>query len=160
MRTFSVLAMICLVALAGCSSQKKVYSANGSTVTRDTNNNTVTVQNKEGSMTMGKNAVDPGKLGMPIYPGATQTEGGMSVTSRTGSGQMASLTTPDSFDKVYQWYKSHLPAGAEKMKFGSGDNAVAEFVTGTPKRGDTQSMVMLTQKRGVTDIIVSKGTNR
>jgi hypothetical protein len=136
-----------------------MYSANGNTVTRDTANNTVTVQNKQGSMTVGKNAVDPAKLGVPIYPGATQAEGAMSVTSKNGSGQMTSFESNDSFEKVYQWYKSRMPAGAEKMKLGSGDSAVAEFVTGDPKPGDVQTMVMLSQKNGVTNIIVSKGTN-
>jgi outer membrane murein-binding lipoprotein Lpp len=160
MRILSALAIAAVIVLAGCSSQKKVYSANGTTVTRDTASNTVTMQNKEGSMTVGKNAVDPAKLGVPIYPGATQSEGGMSVTSKTGSGQMASFTSPDSFDKVYRWYKSRLPAGAEKMKFGSGDNSVVEFVTGSVKPGEIQTMVMVSQKKDVTDIIVSRGTNR
>jgi hypothetical protein len=160
MRNFVVLAMAATIVLAGCSSQKKVYSANGNTVTHDSANNTVTVQNKQGVMTLGKNAVDPVKLGVPIYPGATQGEGAMSVTSKTGSGQMASFESSDSFDKVYQWYKSRMPAGAEKMKFGNGDSAVAEFVTGGTKSGQMQTMVMLSQKKGITNIIVSKGTNR
>lgn len=159
MRNLVLLAMAATIVLAGCSSQKKVYTANGNTVTRDAANNTVTVQNKQGSMVLGKNAVDPAKLGVPIYPGATQGEGAMSVTSKTGSGQMASFESSDSFDKVYQWYKGRMPAGSEKMKFGNGDNAVAEFVTGGEKPGDLQTMVMLSQKKDVTNIIVSKGTN-
>lgn len=159
MRNIALLAMTAILILAGCSSQKKVYSANGNTVTRDTANNTVTVQNKQGSMILGKNAVDPAGLGVPIYPGATQGEGAMSVTSKTGSGQMASFESGDSFEKVYQWYKSRMPAGSEKMKFGSGDSAVAEFVTGGTKPGQLQTMVMLSEKKGSTDIIVSKGTN-
>src|SRR5690242_14847910 len=50
---------------------------------------------------------------VPKYPGAvTQYSGTSSSMGQTARGTVA--TTDDSFDKVYAWYQSHLPAGSEK----------------------------------------------
>jgi hypothetical protein len=160
MRGAVLIVMAAAIALAGCSSSHKVYSSHGTTVTTDTDQKTVTVQSSEGTMKMGKNVVDPATLGVPIYAGATQDEGGLSVSGAKGSAQMTSFETPDSFDKVYSFYKSKLPAGSEKMKISSGDSSVAEFVTGSDKPGEVQTMVMISKKGDKTSIVVSKGTNQ
>lgn len=159
MRGVALVLMAAVIVLAGCSSSKKVYSGNGTTVTTDTNDKTVTVQSSEGTMKMGKDVVDPASLGVPIYAGATQDEGALSVTGAKGSAQMTAFTTPDSFDKVYDFYKSKMPAGSQKMKIDEGDSSVAEFVTGSEKPGDVQTMVMISKKGDKTSIVVSKGTN-
>ncbi len=156
MRLF-VLALAAAFVLAGCSSQKKVYSGNGTTVTTDSNQKTVTVQSSEGTMTMGKGVVDAAKLGVPLYAGATQDEGALSVTGARGSAQMATFTTSDPFEKVYGFYKSKMPAGSEKMKVEQGDSSVAEFVTGSGKPGEAQTMVMIGRKAGKTSIVITKG---
>lgn len=158
MRRVLLVAVAAAIVLAGCST-KKVYTANGATVTTDSSQKTVTVQSSDGTMKMGKDVVDPASLGVPIYAGATQEEGGLSVTGAKGSAQMTSFTTPDSFDKVYEFYKSKLPAGSEKMKMEEGDSSVAEFVTGSDKPGEMQTMVMISKKGDQTSIVVTKGTN-
>lgn len=76
-----------------------------------------------------------------------------------GSAQMTAFTSSDSFDKVYQFYHSKMPAGSEKMKADSGDSSVAEFVTGSDKPGEVQTMVMISKKGDKTAIVVTKGTN-
>ncbi len=149
-----------VIALAGCSSSKKVYTSNGATVTTDTKQNTVTVQSSEGTMKMGKDVVDPASLGVPIYAGATQDEGALSVSGDKGSAQMTAFTTPDSFDKVYEFYHGKMPAGSEKMKMDEGDSSVAEFVTGSDKPGEMQTMVMISKKGDKTSIVITKGMNR
>lgn len=154
-----VVAMAVLMVLAACSSSKKVYSGNGTTVTTDSNEKTVTVRSSEGTMTMGKGVVDAASLGVPIYAGATQDEGAFSVTGAKGSAQMIAFTTSDSFENVYQFYHSKMPAGSEKMKVDSGDSSVAEFVTGSDKPGEVQTMVMISKKGDKTAIVVTKGTN-
>jgi hypothetical protein len=148
------------IALTACSSSKKVYTANGTTVTTDTSQKTVTVQSREGTMKMGKGVVDVASLGVPIYDGASQDEGALSVTGAKGSAQMAAFTTPDSFDKVYAFYKNKLPAGSEKMKVDEGDSSVAEFVTGGGKAGETQTMVMISKKGDKTSIVITKGNQQ
>ena len=160
MQRVLVLLLTGVIVLAGCSSSKKVYTANGATVTTDTHENTVTVQSSEGTMKMGNDAVDVASLGVPIYSGAKQDEGAVSVSGEKGSAQMTAFTTDDSFDKVYQFYHSKMPAGSEKMKLNQGESSIAEFVTGSDKPGDVQTMVMLSIKDRKTSIVITKGTNR
>lgn len=148
------------IALAACSSNKKVYTSNGTTVTTDTSQKTVTVQSSEGTMKMGKDVVDVASLGVPIYAGATQDEGALSVTGAKGTAQMAAFTTSDPFDKVYGFYKSKLPSGSEKMKVDEGDSSVAEFVIGSGKAGEMQTMVMISKKGDKTAIVVTKGNQQ
>src|SRR5579863_4735640 len=109
---------VCLAAalLAGCSSHKQTFTTGQGTTTVQTNDNnkTVTVTTNQGTTTFGAN-VDVSKLGLPVYPGSTKNEGGIAGTSAQGSGQVVALSTADSFDKVYQWYRSHMPAGSETM---------------------------------------------
>lgn len=160
MQKILIVALAAVIALAGCSSNKKVYSSNGATVTTDTKQKTVTVQSSEGTMKMGKGVVDAASLGVPIYAGATQDEGALSVTGEKGSTQMAAFTTNDSFNQVYRFYKSKMPAGSEKMKMEEGDSSVAEFVTGGDKAGEVQTMVMISRKGNQTSIVVTKGSQK
>lgn len=159
MRKILIVAIAAVVVLAACSSNKKVYSANGATVTTDTSQNTVTVQSSEGTFKAGKGVVDVGSLGVPVYAGATQDEGAFSVSGTKGSGQMVAFTTSDAFDKVYQFYHEKMPAGSEKMKMEEGDSSVAEFVTGQDKPGSMQTMVMISKKGNQTSIVITKGTS-
>ncbi len=147
-----------VLVLTACSSSKKVYSANGATVTTDSKDNSVTVRSSEGTMKMGKDVVDVASLGVPIYAGAKQDEGALSVSGEKGTAQMTAFTTPDSFDKVYAFYHSKMPAGSEKMKVNSGDSSVAEFITGDDKAGAMQTMVMISKKGDSTSIVITKGT--
>lgn len=160
MRVFFIVALAALVAAAGCSAKKTVYSGNGSTVTTENNNKTVTVQSSGGTLTMGQNAVDLSKMNVPIYPGATQNEGGYSYNGTSGSGQMAALTTGDEFQKVYDWYKSRLPADSQKMMSTSGDSSVAEFVIGQTANGSPATTVMISSKGNQTSIVLEKGASK
>lgn len=160
MRVFSIVALAALVALTGCSAKKTVYSSNGSTVTTENNNKTVTVQSSGGTLTMGQNAVDLSKMNLPVYPGATQSEGGYSYNGSSGGGQMASLTTSDGFQKVYGWYKSHLPAGSQKMMTTSGDSSVAEFVIAQAGNGSPATAIMISSHGNQTSILMTKGTSK
>lgn len=151
-------AMALVIALAACSSSKRVYSSNGTTVTTDNNQKTVTVESSEGTMKMGQGVVDVASLGVPIYAGATQDEGALSVTGARGTAQMAAFTTSDSFDQVYGFYKAKMPAGSEKMKVDEADSSMAEFVLGNGKVGQMQTVVMISKKGDKTSIVITKGT--
>jgi len=146
--------------VAGCGSQKQVIVTKQGTATVETNRNTgtATITTKQGTATYGKNAVDPAKLGLPVYPGASASEGGgLSVQSSQGSQQMVLLTTGDSFDKVYGWYKNQMPADSEKMHLSAAGSSMATFAIGAS--GDKQSKsVMITSGKGKTNIELMAGS--
>jgi len=155
-----VLALLVVGGVA-CSKGRSVTVSTGNgtaTVSQSQDNQTTTVTTKEGTMIAGKNAVNPATLGVPIYAGATQQEGGYSITGPQGGGQALALTTSDAFDKVYAFYKSQLPRSAETMKTESNGTAYALFRVGNDKNGTT---IMLERKQGdpTTTIVITKATN-
>lgn len=156
MRRFWIVAFVAVIALAGCSASKKVYSSNGTTVTTDTKQNTVTIQSSGGTMKMGTNAVDVAKLGVPIYGGAVKQQGGFSIGNQKGSEAMVAFTTTDPFDKVYTFYKNALPQKAQVMKMDVGGSSVAEFETGHGKDGKPDTVIQITEDKGKTHITITK----
>jgi hypothetical protein len=120
-------------------------------VTTSNDNKTTTVTSKEGTVSIGQNAVDPASLGVPVYPSYQQTAG-MSTSDKNGAGQMVTLKTADAFDKVYNWYKGQLPAGSEQIKTSSGGNSMAEFVVAA--KGTT--IMINSEGAGETDIVITQ----
>ncbi|HEV2878269.1 MAG TPA: hypothetical protein VGW96_01705 [Candidatus Eremiobacteraceae bacterium] len=158
-----VITTICIAMLilitAACSGHKQTIVTKEGTATIETNqhNDTTTVTSKEGTATFGKNAVDLSKLGLPVYPGASVDTGGMNVQSNQGSEQIEMLTTADSFDKVYGWYKSHMPADSEKMHMSSGGQSLAQFAIGKEGEKNIKS-VMIAESNGKTTIQLVVGS--
>jgi hypothetical protein len=161
MQISQALAFVALLAgLAACSSHK-TYSANGTTVTTDDADKKVTISTKDGTETMGKDAVDPAKLGVPVYPGATQGQNGLNITAANGSStQMAVFSTTDSFDKVYDWYSSQLPKESQMMKASSGDSSVAEFSIGSDPKQPAKTTITISGKNDKTEITIVKGSDK
>jgi hypothetical protein len=159
MQTHKVAAItFALIALAGCSSgHKTTVVTNGGTVTTDTSadSKTTTITTQDSSMKVGQNAVDPAKLGLPVYPGASTAEGGgWAMQSKSGGGEVVTLTTTDSFDTVEAWYKSKMPADSETLNMKTGDTASAIFAEG--KEGDKeQRSVMINGEKDKTTIMLS-----
>jgi hypothetical protein len=151
-KSLAVAALV--VSLAACS--HKTVNVDGATITTDDKDNkTMTVTTKDGTATVGKDAVDLSKIGVPIYPGAQQGEGGMSVAN--GTTQMTTMTTSDSFDKVYDWYKGQLPNGSDKLKMTQGSTSSAEFEIGGENKGDAQTVVTISGQTDKTTILIVKG---
>jgi hypothetical protein len=151
MQTHKVAAItLALIALAGCSSgHKTTIVTNGGTVTTDTSadSKTTTITTQGSSLKVGQNAVDPAKLGLPVYPGASSAEGGgWAMQSKNGGGEMVTLTTTDSFDTVEAWYKSKMPAGSEAMNMKSGDTASAVFQVGKETDKEQRSVMINGEK--------------
>jgi len=160
MKRFGVFALVLLAVLVGACTKGRsvtVSTANGNTtVTQSQDNQTTTVTTKEGTMKAGKDAVDLSTLGVPVYAGATQQQGGYSMTGAQGGAQVVALTTADPFDKVYVFYKAQLPANAEAMKTESNGSSYAMFRVGTDQNG---SSIVLEQKSGgATTIVITKST--
>jgi hypothetical protein len=136
-----------LATLVGACSKKSTTIATpaGSvTVERSANGGTTTVKGAGAEVHFGKGAVDPASLGLPVYPGATESDTSVSLnpSARTGGGQMVMLATPDSFDRVYAYYKEHMPAGSEKAKVSAGGVQLATFQIGNLHTKDAKSVVI------------------
>jgi hypothetical protein len=152
----SVCVVLALVG-TGCSKQSPAPNQ-GSANTSAVDQKATALESKTGSVKFGASSVDAAKLGVPLYPGAKATEGGgLDATTAEGSAQILVLTTGDSFDKVYAWYKSKMPAGSEKTRTSSGDNSFASFEV--VKNGAKEiSTVQLSTDGGKTQIAISHGT--
>jgi hypothetical protein len=141
------------VTLAACSHKATITTSNGTeTLTTSGDNKTETITTKEGTVTVGQNAVDLSKLGVPIYPGSQQVSG-LAGSGMRGSGQMVSLKTGDSFDKVFQWYKSQLPTGSQQMTSTTSGSSFAEFVIAAHG-----AAIMLSERPNETDIVITQST--
>lgn len=159
MRTM-VVCLLAVITLAGCTGHKTTVTTNNGTetVTTSGDNQTVTVQGKEGTATIGKGAVDTAKIGLPVYPGANSADNaGYAATTKEGTGQVAMLTTADSFDKVYAWYKQQMPAGSEQMHMTSSGGSVAAFQIGKDTDA-TKKVVTITSSQDKTSIMLSSQT--
>ena len=156
MKYLSLAAAVLVIAPGGaCTKHTTTVETGSGTVTTSGDAKTTTIQGKDATAVVGANAVDPAKLGVPIYPGAVQQEGSIAVAGKEGGGAMVSFKTADAFDKVYDFYKSKLPADAQSMKSESGNESVAQFHVGTSAEG---TAVMISAKQGETDIIITRAT--
>jgi len=148
-------AILLVIAIAGCTSHK-ASDANSTTGTTGTSsgpggNQTESVQTHGGSMSMGKNAVNPATMGLPIYPGATaNVNGALSGTSAQGSSQLISLQTSDPFDKVFAWYKSRMPENPQNARSASGKISIGEFFEGTSSDRQWKSVTLTSLPAGTT----------
>ncbi|MDE2481403.1 MAG: hypothetical protein KGN02_04345 [bacterium] len=145
-----------IVALAACSHKATVMTSEGpASVSQSDDGKSMTVTTKDGTVSIDK-AVDASTLGAPVYPGATSA-GSLSGTTEKGTGALATYTTKDSFDKVYAFYKSKLPAGSEKMKMATGDSQMAVFQVGADSAPE-QTSVTVNAENGETTIQIAHGT--
>jgi len=142
----TLFAFLAVTALAACSSQKTA----GRTQTQS-----VTVETSEGTVAVNQ-GVDRSKLGAPVYPGAeSKDSGSISSSGASGSSVIAAFKTSDPFEKVYDYYKQQLPTGSEKMKMSSGDNSIASFQTGDENGPDQVTVQVTSDKAGETDIVIT-----
>jgi hypothetical protein len=159
MRTF-LLCIALALTLVSCSTKRTIVTSQG-TMTVETNamHNTVKVSNASGTAIIGKGAVNEAALGLPLYPGAIASDtGGMAVHNTSGTSDVVSLTTTDSFDKVYTWYKQRMPNGTEQTHMMAAGGSVASFEEG--KLGDKdQKSVVITESGGKTTILLTHAKN-
>jgi hypothetical protein len=124
MRALTIAICVALAAAgAGCAKNSDAASdSGGSTAASAAPAGGSAADTASKSDSSGGGAVDE-KTKLPLYPGATVNG------SAASNGQAATvLTTADSFDKVYDWYKSKMPAGSEKAKVNAGGMSTASFI--------------------------------
>jgi hypothetical protein len=155
----STVALVTLAVLGGvaCSGKSSFTDKNGNVTTVDPASHTVTYKDKTGTHTVA-DAVDVHKLGIPLYPGAAVASGsGFHVGQATHGGDVALLTTPDSFDKVVAWYDAHMPKGTVRqgvLKTPLG--GAATFTLAVPS-DNTKRAVMIAGNDHKTTITVTAG---
>lgn len=116
-----------------------------------------TVTTKNGTATLG-GGVEPSKLGAPIYPGAQpnpDAQGSLSAETPEGSTVMATFKTNDGFDKVYDYYKSQMPAGSEGMKLSMGGASSATWEVGKDGSADQVVVQVNSDKTGLVTILIT-----
>ena len=147
-----VVACLAALALGGCSKSTTVSSSQGSVTTQQGagGDTTTTIKGKDGQVSIGKTAVDPASLGLPVYPGATASDSGVSVSGASAG---------DSFDKVYDYYKGQMPAGSQKSKVDANDTQMAVFQEGEDSSGDQKS-VIISSSKGKTTIELAHATKK
>jgi hypothetical protein len=149
-----LLAGLAIVAmLAACTSKKTITTDQGTT-TVETNqlHHTVKMSNRAGVAIIGRGAVDPKALGLPLYPGAIAAQTGALVThTNEGTNRIVTLSTKDPFDRVYDWYREKMPSGSELAHNEVSGGSTAVFAIG--KLGDKdQKSVEITQVKETTTI--------
>jgi zinc-ribbon domain len=123
---------------------------NGDSVTLSTPSGTITAGNTGG--------VSEADLGVPIYPGATRSEGGMQVNSANSSMVTVVYSTSDPVSKVVDFYKDKLGENTSVIESGNGavitsgkENKEGLVITVTPDTsasdGHTKIGIMLTQSK-------------
>jgi hypothetical protein len=157
-----------LVAACGCSGSTHAASsttsadaspvaiaAAASTPTADA----VSAGADNGAGTIDYRAKNPASLGIPIYPGAkSDPNGSIAASDKSGASQVVNLTTADSYDTVYAWYKSQLPADAEKSKTGIAGVASATFQVGPGDEKNGKFVTVSTVGKGDTLVTLSVGS--
>ncbi len=156
-----LLSVIVLLVLAGgataCGSVGNVGAAGGPTTANGTNPTT--------SATSGSSQVPPAGGAswgdVPIYPGATQAQGGGEVAPLPGSGiskvEARYYETRDPADKVESYYKSQLPADGWQSQ----GWVEVGMIGGVYVKSDTESLqvsILPAGPDGKTVITLVKGT--
>jgi hypothetical protein len=101
-------------------------------------NGGVTVNTPTGTLTAGNaGSVSASDLGVDIYPGATQQQGAVKVSTPNRTAITAAYTTSDPLDKVVDFYKGKL--GPSASVFQSDKSAVLSETS-----DDKKSSVMVT----------------
>ena len=87
------------------------------------------IADKHGIVSVGRGAVDPGRLHVPLYPGATQSSGfgSFSDTDSHGSTAITTLDANATFTRVDAWYKAHVPARAQANRLNVGGEVTVSY---------------------------------
>jgi hypothetical protein len=170
MRSLAVLAAsVVLVAVVGCGRAKQVGEAarfahdmqdgkatiqgeNGekATIQADKQGNSIAISSTDaqGNKTEYKSGseVDLARLGIEVYPGAVQEQGG-TVEGEGLTMVSVALTTTDPFDKVQAFYRAKYPRAASQMMTVDDKKSLSMQIV-DPKTPDELKMVVVGEDKG------------
>jgi hypothetical protein len=155
------------IAVSGCSRSRTFYTPGGKATVTDKNGKAqkVEIQSDKGKTTASveKKTVTEAELGVPVYPGAVQEFEGSYESNESGSNKATKqylLTTPDDFEKVFEFYKSNLKNVKNSFNQSANDQKMAIFTL----KGTDDSDISVTLTRGsskdVTNIQVIRATKQ
>ncbi len=139
--------------------QKREYvGPHGEKVEVDTGSKNVKVTTKDGTAVFagGAGTVVPDSFpkDVPVYPGGKVT-GAVSGSQQGSSGQMVTFETPDSPEKVVDFYKGKLTGWKNSMEMASGNGKMLVMVSADEKRSVT---VTATPGAGKTTVSLTVGS--
>jgi hypothetical protein len=76
-------------------------------------NSQVSITTEDGTLSTGQSDASEADLGVPLYPGATATPGGVQVKNTGGVFFTATFKTPDRPEAVALFYREKLPEADE-----------------------------------------------
>jgi phosphotransferase system HPr-like phosphotransfer protein len=94
----------------------------------------------------GGSEVDLAKLGIEVYPGATQEQGG-TVEGADMTMVSVALTTTDPFDKVQAFYQAKYPNASGQTMTASGKKSLSMQIL-DPKTPDDVKMIVVGEDEG------------
>lgn len=163
MRTIRLMAFLALAAAlvaAGCARKHTVVTPGGNvTVTENGGKSkTVKVDTGDGKATIEveKKTITEKELGVAVYPGATAEMSG-SYEGAPGQGEgmkQHMLTTPDDFDKVFEFYKSKLKNVQNTINQNTGDGKMGMFSAKAADGSDLSVNITTDKEAKVTRIQV------
>jgi hypothetical protein len=116
----------------------------------------IRIADKHGIVNIGRGAVDPQSLHVPIFPGATESSGIGSFSDSDANGSTA-ITTLDAhapFDQVDAWYKAHVPVDSQPTHITVGGESTASYEW-TSADGSADRVVTINSNQGNPLITIS-----
>ena len=150
----ALLASGCSHASPGSSTGPAVYSSPSPQPTQTLPS--IRIADKHGIVIIGRGAVDPSTLHVPLFPGATQSTGigSFSDSDPNGSTAITTLDAHASFGQVDAWYKSHLPASAQPTHLTVGGESTSSYEW-TSADGRADRVVTVNSNQGKPIITIS-----
>lgn len=149
------------IVFTGCSRSRTFYTPGGkATVTeKDGESRKVEIQTDKGKTTASveKKTISEAELGIPVYPGAIQEFEGSYESSEKVAKQYL-LTTPDDFEKVFEFYKSNLKNVKNSFKQSADDQKMAMFALKGSDDSDISVTLTRDNSKKVTNIQVIRTT--
>jgi len=120
------------VITAGCARKHTFVAPGGKVSVEEKGGKTKTVEVQTGTgkatVQVDKKRITEAELGVPVYPGATvEVSGEYEGQGQSEMMHQNMLSTPDDFDKVFEFYKSHLKNVKNTMNQSTGDGMMAMF---------------------------------
>lgn len=184
MKQTAIVSILCAVTLIGCGHKEAVVvgpDGSSATVTQDNGGDktTINVTGKDGekvsetiskdgvtmsdskgeSMTMSAGAVTEKDLGLPFYPGSSESKTGMSMITKTqdDTAVVCTRTTKDDPSKVVDFYKDKITDGKPVSMSGGGITSAS--VSGK-LNGNDVSVSATNDGKSDTVVMVSVGSKK
>lgn len=111
-----------------------IRTDDGTTVQTRKDGEQMTITDRQGNVTaIIGGPIDEAKLGVKVYPGAKQLEGGVTSTKDGVTSTVVTYQTDDSVAQVAEFYKKEL-AGAQTVSANANGDEMQSFTLEEPKR--------------------------